>query len=132
MALGQELGLSERVTFTGYLPDDELVLLYNAATLVILPSFSEGFGLPVVEAMTCGTAVTASRRSSIPEVLGDAGILFDPTNTREMTDSMARLLDDETLRDEFRERGRQQAKLYTWARGAQQLMEILQRVAGRR
>ena len=130
--LAEELGLRDRITFTGYVPDDELVLLYNTSTLLILPSFSEGFGLPVVEGMTCGTPVTASDRSSIPEVLGDAGILFDPTQPREMTDAMTRLLTDEALREEFRVRGRKQAQLYTWERGAQQMVEILERVAQRR
>ena len=128
-ALAQELEISERITFTGYVPDPDLVLLYNASTLFILPSFSEGFGLPVVEAMACGLPVTASSRNSIPEVLGDAGILFDPTQPREMTDSMTRLLTDQTLRDELRARGRKQARLYTWERGAQQMMEILESLA---
>lgn len=128
-ALGKDLGLSERITFTGYVSDDDLVVLYNTSTLLILPSFSEGFGLPVVEAMTCGTAVTASARNSIPEVLGDAGILFDPTKPREMTDAMTQLLTNSEMREEFCRRGREQARLYTWERGARQLMEILERVA---
>ncbi len=130
-ALVEELELSERITFTGYVPDADLVLLYNASTLFILPSFSEGFGLPVIEAMACGVPVSASSRNSIPEVLGDAGILFDPTETHEMTEAMTRLLADEGLRDELRERGRKQAQLFTWQRGAQQLMGILEGVARR-
>ena len=108
------------------------MLLYNTSTLFILPSFSEGFGLPVVEAMACGLPVTASSRNSIPEVLGEAGILFDPREPREMTDAMTRLLADEALRDELRARGREQAQLYTWERGAEQIMEILEGIARRR
>lgn len=127
--LAEELQLSDRITFTGYLPDAELVCLYNISTLFILPSFSEGFGLPVVEAMACGVPVAASSRNSIPEVLGDAGILFDPTNIREMTDAVTRMLADKALRDEFRVRGREQSQLYTWERGAQQMMEVLEDVA---
>jgi glycosyltransferase involved in cell wall biosynthesis len=130
--LAKELELSERITFTGFVPDADLVLLYNTSTLFILPSFSEGFGLPVVEAMACGLPVTASSRNSIPEVLGDAGILFDPTELREMTAAMTRLLADETLRNELRERGREQARRYTWERGAQQMMTVLEEVARRR
>jgi glycosyltransferase involved in cell wall biosynthesis len=106
--------------------------LYNASTLFILPSFSEGFGLPIIEAMACGLPVTASARNSIPELLGDAGILFDPTKPREMTDAMARLLGDEALRDKLRSRGREQARRFTWQRGAEQLMEILSCIARRR
>jgi glycosyltransferase involved in cell wall biosynthesis len=131
-ALAEELELSERITFTGFVSDADLVLLYNASTLFILPSFSEGFGLPVIEAMACWVPVTASSRNSIPEVLGDAGVLFDPTDSREMTEAMTRLLADEVLRDELRARGRKQAQLFTWQRGAQQVMEVLEGIARRR
>jgi glycosyltransferase involved in cell wall biosynthesis len=130
--LVKELDLSERITFTGYVPDADLVLLYNTSTLSILPSFSEGFGLPIVEAMACGVPVTASARNSIPEVLGDAGILFDPTEHRQMTGAMTRLLADGALRDEYRALGRKQAQLYTWERGARQMMAVLEGVARRR
>jgi glycosyltransferase involved in cell wall biosynthesis len=131
-ALAKELDLEERITFTGFVPDSDLVLLYNASKLFVLPSFSEGFGLPVIEALACGVPVTASSRNSIPELLGDAGILFDPTEPREITDAMTRLLADEELRQELRARGRKQAQLYTWERGARQLVEVLEGIALRR
>ena len=74
VALAETLGLAERVTFTGYVQDEELVLLYNVATMLVLASMSEGFGLPVVEAMACGLPVAASNRNSLPELVGEAGL----------------------------------------------------------
>jgi len=130
--LAIELALTDRITFTGYVPDDELVMLYNAATVCVLPSFSEGFGLPVIEAMACGVPVAASARNSIPEIVGDAGILFDPTQPRQIADALGRLLADESLRLELIGRGQKRAEHYTWERGAEQVMTILSEVARHR
>jgi glycosyltransferase involved in cell wall biosynthesis len=130
--LAGELQLHGRLTFTGYVPDEDLVQLYNSATCLVLPSFSEGFGLPVVEAMACGLPVAASNRNSLPEVLGDAGLLFDPTETQEIADSLMMLLADESLRNTCRKRGLVRAALYTWERGADHLMEVILEVARKR
>ena len=126
--LGRELGLSEHVTFTGFIPDADLKELYNAATLFVLPSMSEGFGLPLVEAMACGLPIAASRRSSIPEVVGDAGLLFDPESRVEIAAAVTRLLEDARLRSELRNKGLRQVELFSWIKGAEQMMTILREV----
>ncbi|KKI00370.1 hypothetical protein EO95_13930 [Methanosarcina sp. 1.H.T.1A.1] len=88
--LVNELNLQNDVIFTGYVPDEDLPALYNAADLFVYPSLYEGFGLPPLEAMACGTPVIVSNTSSLPEVLGDAGCLFDPLNPAELANSIYR------------------------------------------
>jgi glycosyltransferase involved in cell wall biosynthesis len=110
----QALGLEARVHFTGYAPDEELPLWYNAATLFVFPSLYEGFGMPVVEAMACGTPVVASRSASVPEAAGEAALLFDPTNARELADRMASVLNDGNLWATMRAKGLQQATQFSW------------------
>lgn len=131
-ALAVSLDLADRITFTGYVPDEDLALLYNTATMLVLPSMSEGFGLPVVEAMASGLPVAASNRNSLPEVLGSSGLLFDPETTTEIADAIRRLLSDEELRRQFQERGLERAKLFSWQGGAATMMGILTDAAGRR
>ena len=126
--LAGELGLKDRITFTGYVPDEDLVALHNDATLLVLPLFSEGFGLPVVEAMACGLPVAASNRNSIPEVLGSAGLLFDPESHAEIADAVGRLLSDEDLCADLSAKGLQRAKLFSWTAGAHKMMAILEDV----
>lgn len=123
------LGLQGRVTFTGYVPDDHLVALYNAATMLVLPSFSEGFGLPVVEAMACGVPVAASRRGSLPEVLGSAGVLFDPEDHRDITAAILRLLGSPALRERLRSEGLRQVERYSWAGAARQVIDMFEEMA---
>lgn len=130
-ALGGRLGLTERVTFTGFVPNDDLVALYNAATLLVLPSFSEGFGLPVVEAMACGLPVAASRRGSLPEVLGPAGVLFDPDDPAGMADALRGLLEDPSLRAAFRAEGFRRLERFSWKASAHTMVHILEELAGR-
>jgi glycosyltransferase involved in cell wall biosynthesis len=129
VALSQSLGLVERVTFTGYVPDEELVLLYNVGTMLVLPSMSEGFGLPVVEAMSCGLPVAVSNRNSLPEVVGNAGLLFDPLSDEQIAEAIARLLGDEQLRDEFRAAGLRRAELFSWKAASRSLVQIIEKVA---
>jgi glycosyltransferase involved in cell wall biosynthesis len=129
--LAKSLRLAERVTFTGYVPDADLLLIYNLATMLVLPSMSEGFGLPVIEAMACGLPVAASNRNSLPEIVGDAGLLFDPLSTTEMAATIARLLSDEPLRRALREKGLKRAESFSWKAGAQKLVTILEEVASR-
>lgn len=125
----KSLGLTDRVTFTGYVPDADLLLIYNLATMLVLPSMSEGFGLPVIEAMACGLPVAASNRNSLPEIVGDAGLLFDPLSTTEMAAAIGRLLSDEPLRRALRERGLKRAHSFSWKAGARNLVTILEEVA---
>jgi Glycosyltransferase len=91
----RELGLEDRVIFTGYVPDEDLPAIYSAADLFVFPSLYEGFGLPVLEAMACGTPVVCSNTSSLPEVAGDAALLVDPTDVRALAGAIERVLTDE-------------------------------------
>ena len=132
VALARELHLEDRVTFTGFVPDAELLLLYNAATLLVLPSQGEGFGLPVVEAMTCGVPVAASACNSLPEVLGGAGLLFDPDDEQVIAASILRLLREPGLRAELAARGIERAKSYSWDAGARSMLRVLEEAAAAR
>ena len=106
--------LPKQVRFLGFINDDDLPLLYAAARCFIFPSFYEGFGLPVLEAMACGVPVIASYAASLPEVLGDAGIQFDPMDVDELAAAISRLLNDDMLVRNLVQLGVQRAKLYTW------------------
>jgi glycosyltransferase involved in cell wall biosynthesis len=128
-ALRRKLGDSDRVVFTGHVPDDDLVSFYNAATCLVIPSFDEGFGLPAVEAMACGLPVIASEAGALPEVVGDAGLRFDPNSTRQLSEAIARLLGDEPLRRELSRRGLERAGHYTWRRSAEQLLGVFAELA---
>src|SRR5439155_23983655 len=110
----QRLGLERRVTFTGFVPDADLTRFYRIATCLVLPSRDEGFGLPVIEAMACGTPVVASRAGALPELVGDAGLLVAPDGTEELVAALGRLLGDPELRAELRERGLRRARAFSW------------------
>lgn len=112
-------GLSEHVHFTGYATDEDLVALLNSAAALVFPSLWEGFGLPAVEAMQCGVPVLASRRGSLPEVVGDAGLFFDPESPWAISTCLMRFLKDENLRNELRAKALPRAKTFTWDRGAE-------------
>jgi len=127
--LSRHLDFVDRVTFTGYVPDPDLVMLYNLAKMLVLPSLGEGFGLPVVEAMACGLPVAASNRGSLPEVVGEAGLLFDPCSEDEIASAIARLLGDESLRHELSGKSQERAKLFSWKNGARKMMSILEEAA---
>jgi len=131
-ALVRSLAIDDLVTFTGFVPDDDLALLYNAATMLTLPSKGEGFGLPVVEAMACGLPVIASDRNSLPEVLGGAGLLFDPDSDQGLAACILNLLRDPDLRADLRARGLVRAAAYTWSAGADTMVRVLEDAAGKR
>ena len=101
----QALGLQDRVRFTGYVPDEDLPLWYNAASVLAFPSLYEGFGMPVVEAMACGTPVVAANGSSLPEAVGEAGLLFDPQNVAELADRLTAVLHNPDLAATIRAKG---------------------------
>jgi glycosyltransferase involved in cell wall biosynthesis len=115
--------LNDRVIMTGFVPDDDLVYLYSRACALVLPSLVEGFGLPAVEAMACGTPVVASRAGSLPEVVGDAGLFFDPTDIGSMAQAIVSILSDHAEHDALARRAREQAGLFTWERSARLLLE---------
>jgi glycosyltransferase involved in cell wall biosynthesis len=111
-------GLGERVSFLGRVPDADLPPLYSAAAAFAYPSLYEGFGLPPLEALACGAPVVCSNRSSLPEVVGDAALLVDPTNHGALATALGRLLDDAALRQQLRARGLARAAEFTWERAA--------------
>lgn len=116
-------GLSENVHFIGFVADDDLPALYTLADLLAFPSLYEGFGLPPLEAMACGTPVVASNRSSLPEAVGSAGLLVDPENIDALADALARVLGDAPLRVRLADLGRAQAARFTWQAAAERLLE---------
>jgi len=122
----RELGLEDRVIFTGYVPDEDLPAIYSAADLFVFPSLYEGFGLPVLEAMACGTPVICSNTSSLPEVAGDAALLVDPADVRALAGAMERALTDEALRVTLRARGMGKARGFTWEQAAQKTLMVYQ------
>lgn len=122
-------GLKEDIHFTGYISDEELVNFYNAAALFVYPSLYEGFGLPILEAMSCGTPVISSNLSSIPEVTGDAAFLIDPLKPKEIADAMKSLLLNRSLRESMGSRGLERSKLFSWERVAKLTTEVYESVA---
>jgi glycosyltransferase involved in cell wall biosynthesis len=114
------------VILTGFVAREDLPALYRGAAMLVYPSLYEGFGLPPVEAMACGTPVITSNTTSLPEVVGKAALTVDPTNVEAIAGAMARLLDDAALRQELKEAGIRRSRRYTWPRAAQDLLAALQ------
>jgi glycosyltransferase involved in cell wall biosynthesis len=129
-ARAAELGAADRVRFTGWTSEADLEGLYGAATLVAFPSLAEGFGLPVLEAMRRGVPVACSDASSLPEVAGDAALLFDPGSLDAMRTAVDRLLTDPELRADLATRGRAQAARFSWRRAAQETVASYRRALG--
>jgi glycosyltransferase involved in cell wall biosynthesis len=119
-----ELGIRNDVVITGYLPDEAIRSLYAKADLFVLPSRYEGFGMIIQEAMACGVPVIAANTSSLPEVVGDAGLLVSPDDVVELAHAMQRLLTDTELRNECTRRGRLQAQRFTWERCASEMRQV--------
>jgi glycosyltransferase involved in cell wall biosynthesis len=113
------LGIGDEVRFLGWVDGSELEGLYAAATCFVFPSLYEGFGLPVLEAMARGVPVACSDRSSLPEVAGDAALLFDPEDVRAIAGALEQLLTDEALAQRLREAGRLRAETFSWQRTAE-------------
>jgi glycosyltransferase involved in cell wall biosynthesis len=124
-----ELGIERYVTFIGYVADDDLPVLLNGALAYVVPSLYEGFGMTVLEAQACGTPVLASNVSSLPEVVGDAGLLVDPYSVASIAEGIARLLSDSRLRVSLRAKGIEHAARWTWERTARETLAVLERAA---
>jgi glycosyltransferase involved in cell wall biosynthesis len=120
-----ELRLSDRVSFVGQVSDGVLASLYRGATALVLVSLYEGFGLPIVEAMACGTPVLTSNAASMPEVAGDAALLVDPCDISAISQGLTRLGWDSELRQQLRDRGIERARLYSWDITASRVSEAL-------
>jgi len=126
----RRLDLVGTVKVLGYLPSDELPALYNLARLMVFPSLFEGFGIPLVEAMACGCPVVCSNASSIPEVVGDAGVLFDPNSAEDMADKISAVWQDDSRINEIRTRCRERARYFDWEITARKTIATYER-AGR-
>ncbi|MBI2953590.1 MAG: glycosyltransferase family 4 protein [Chloroflexi bacterium] len=125
----EDLKLSKDVVFLGPIPDADLVALYNLADVFVYPSLYEGFGLPPLEAMACGTPVVSSNSSSLPEVVGDAGLMAPPEDVEAIADAIERVVFDSALANELRARGLVKAKQFTWYRAAEKIMSVYLRAA---
>jgi glycosyltransferase involved in cell wall biosynthesis len=124
----EELGLQDAVVLPGYIPEDELPLWYNTADVFVYPSLYEGFGLPPLEAMACGTPVIASNVSSLPEVVADSGVLVDPHQSHQWASALSQLCQDADLRAELGSRGMQRAQQFSWTRMARETVQVYRRV----
>jgi len=127
-----ELGLADEIIFTGFVPDEELPHIYAGASLFVYLSFFEGFGLPPLEAMACGVPVVTSNTTSLPEVVGDAGLAVPPSDLDAVMAAMARILDDAGFARTLGERGRERARLFSWDAAAAETLEIYRQVAAMR
>lgn len=121
--------LTGKVHFTGYVSDEDLVALYSDAYALVLPSFSEGFGLPAIEAMSCDTPVLASNRASLPEVVGNAGIFFDPFNIDDIGEAIVNMVKDSELYNTLKENAINRSKEFTWKRAAQMAIGDIEKAA---
>lgn len=124
----KNLKLEDKIIFTGYVPSEDLLFLYNAAKLFVYPSLYEGFGIPVLEAMCCGTPVITSNISSMPEVAGEGAILINPHSIEELRDAMIQCLSNKELSDELRKKGLERAKKFSWEKTARQTIRVFRNV----
>lgn len=124
-----DLKLAQHIDYYGHADDYHLAKLYRCSIALVYPSFYEGFGIPPLEAMSCGTVAIASNNSSIPEVVGDAGILFDPKAINDLADILLFLFDNPTERERLIEKGCQRAKMFSWDKTVAQTIEVYKSVA---
>lgn len=125
-----ERGLQQHVHFPGYIQDEDMAGLYSMADVFVYPSLYEGFGIPPLESMACGTPVVAAGTTSIPEVVGDAACLIDPTSVEALAGGLARVLNDRGYADDLRRRGAARAAQFTWHRTAQETAATYRRSLG--
>jgi len=130
--LVRELGLENHVLFTGQIREEDKAPLYSGAELFLFPSLYEGFGMPVLEAMACGTAVITSNGSALPEVVGDAGVLIDPTSEEAIGQAILELLADHDRRADLAARARLRARGFNWSQVAEQTVRVYEEVMGAR
>jgi len=120
--------LIDDVVFTGFILEEEMPIIINAASLFVFPSLYEGFGIPLIEAMACGIPILASNVSSIPEVVGSAALLFDPYNINEMANTISRGITDEDLRQKLVRKGFERIKKYSWENTAKEILGVFEKV----
>ena len=127
----QDARSSDRITFTGEISDEEMAQLLNASHALVMPSLWEGFGLPALEAMACGTPVLSSDRGSLPEVVGNGGLFFDPENTDALTACALQILTDDALQRRLAEQALAQASTFTWDKSAELTEASFRRTIGK-
>lgn len=120
----KNLKIDNHLIFTGYVPDSDLPALYNGARILVIPSIHEGFGLPALEAMACGTPVLSSNTSSLPEVVGDAAVQVNPFNIDEIADGLKHLMEDEALKQACINKGFIQARQFSWESAAEKVINL--------
>jgi glycosyltransferase involved in cell wall biosynthesis len=124
----EAMGLSRDVFFTGGVSEEDLAILYNGAEVLVYPAFAEGFGLPVLEAMACGTPVITSNTTSLPEVVGKAALTVNPYDSEGIGRALERMLSDDALKKDLSTKGLQRAKVFGWAKAAQETIQLYQGV----
>jgi len=124
----REHSLEGKVIFVGFIPEEDLLSLYNAAELFVFPSLYEGFGIPPLEAMACGTPVVSSNAASLPEVVGDAALLFDPHKIEEMTQAMQKVLMDNNLCQSLITKGFKQVRKFSWEETARETLKVYEEI----
>jgi glycosyltransferase involved in cell wall biosynthesis len=124
----EHLGVSEHILFLEEVSDQELVYLYNLASILVFPSLEEGFGLPPLEAMACGIPVLAANNSSIPEIVGDAAWLFNPMDAGELTRLMSKVITETMLQKRMEDRGIQRASTFSWRKCAIDTIDVYKKV----
>jgi len=130
--LSAKLGIADRIVFTGYISDDDLITLYSAAAVYVFPSLHEGFGLPALEAMACGAPTIGSNTTSVPEVIGCREALFDPHNPVAIADVIRRVLEDNAFSESLRAHGKRQATRFSWEKTAHTALEAMESVVATR
>jgi glycosyltransferase involved in cell wall biosynthesis len=128
-AAPQRLGIKDRVIFLGYIDEVDKPALYAGAELSTLVSLFEGFGLPLLESMACGTPVLSANSSSLPEVVGEAGLMVDPNNVESIANGLHILLSQSKLRQQFIQKGYQQVKKFSWSQAAKETLQVLEKAA---
>ncbi len=123
----ERLGLNEAVRLTGYVRQEDLPALYAGAMIFLFPSLYEGYGMPILEAMACGTPVLTSNVTSLPEVAGDAALQVDPLDVESISQGILRLVEDPKLREEYIRKGFERAKTFTWERTARETLAVYQK-----
>jgi glycosyltransferase involved in cell wall biosynthesis len=126
LTLVEHAGLGNLVHFPGFAADEDLPALYSLASAFAFPSWYEGFGLPVLESMACGTPVVAADNSSLPEAVGEAGLMVDAGDTEALADALGCLMKDSVLRERLMVAGRKQARRFSWADAGRQLLQVYQ------
>ncbi len=127
----KSLTIEEDIIFTGYVPDEDMPAIYSAASVFVMPSLYEGFGLPPLEAMACGTPVVASNRASLPEAVGDAGLIVDPDDTDALAQAIMNLMTNEKMRSEMIRRGFERVKRFSTEQTALGVLEVYKAVLGK-